>query len=359
MKTFKRYFRILLLLPIVTSCLKDEPFKLSYEGFQPVSGTDDGWTISTPEDEQMDRTVIDEAYRLVYDDSRFTMARSLLIIRNGKLVAEAYPHDKSDMDRIANIQSMTKSFTSILTGIALKQHILDSVNQTFYSIYPEWFTDNPEKKDITVKQALTMTTGIDFNNSEDTQTLYQTSGNSVEFVLSQPRIYDPGIVFHYHDGSPHLVSAAIQKRCGTTFSEFANQNLFKPLGITDWKWEAAQDGITFGAFSLYLKPRDCAKFGQLLLQNGRWNGQTVVDSNWIAEATQPLVNTHISGAPYGYFFWIHPAYHGFAADGHGGQKILVVPDKNLVIVYTAWGYTSGDFFDNFNELADLILKSCH
>jgi CubicO group peptidase (beta-lactamase class C family) len=366
MRTVRTYFRILwllLVLPavvLVTSCLKDEPFKRPYEGFQPVSRTgDDGWVISTPEDEAMDRALVDAAYQLVYKDTRFTMARSLLVIRNGKLVAEAYPHEAGDMDRIANIQSMTKSFTSVLAGIALKQHLLDSVDQTFYSICPEWFTGNPDKKDITLKHALTMTTGIDFNNDEDTQTLYQSDGNSAEFVLSRPKAYEPGIVFHYHDGSPHLVAGAIQKRSGMTLSEFARQNLFTPLGITDWKWEAAHDGVTFGAFSLFLKPRDCAKFGQLLLRNGTWNGQPVVDSTWIAAATQPLVNTHIEGAPYGYFFWVYPAFHGFAADGHGGQKIMVIPEKNLVIVYTAWGYTSGDFFDNFNELADLILKSCH
>ena len=357
MKTFRTYIRILMLVPLLASCLKDEPFKRPYEGFQPVT-RDDGWTVSTPEAELMDRTLIDQAYRLAYTDDRFTMARSLLILRNGKLVAEAYPHDPGDIDRIANIQSMTKSFTSIVAGIALKQHLLDSVNQTLYSIYPEWFPEQSGKQEITVRHALTMTTGIDFDNSEDTQTLYQTSGNSVEFVLSLPMIYDPGIVFHYHDGSPHLVSAAVQKRYGKPFSEFADQYLFKPLGITEWKWEAAHDGNTFGAFSLFLKPRDCARFGQLLLQNGIWNGQQVVDSSWIAEATQPLVNTSLSGAPYGYFFWIYPAYHGYAADGHGGQKILVVPEKNLVIVYTAWGYTSGEFFDNFNELADLIVKSC-
>ena len=131
------------------------------------------------------------------------------------------------------------------------------------------------------------------------------------------------------------------------------------MGIQEWKCESAHDGNTFGAFSLFLKPRDLAKFGQLLLQNGNWNGQQIVDSSWIAEATQPLVNSGLAGAPYGYYFWIYPAYGAFAADGHGGQRIMVFPEKKLVIVYTAWGYTSGDFFDDFNEVADLISTSCN
>ena len=149
-----------------------------------------------------------------------------------------------------------------------------------------------------------------------------------------------------------------RKTLAAPFSEFANEYLFLPLGITEWKWEAAHDGNTFGAFSLFMKPRDLGKFGQLLLQNGKWNGQQLVDSTWIAEATHPHVNSSRLGAPYGYYFWIYPAYGAYAADGHGGQRIMVFPQKNLVIVYTAWGYTSDEFFDDFNEVADLISKSC-
>ncbi len=357
MKSFGKYL-VLFLLPVFSSCLKDGPFKLPYGGFQPVS-RNDGWQISAPTNENMDSALLDAAYRLVYEDNRFTMARSLLVLRNGKLVAEAYPHDAGDIDRIANIQSMTKSFTSILTGIALEQNLLDSVNQILVSIYPEHFDDNPDKSNITLHHALTMTTGIDFNNDRDTKTLYETESSSVEFVLARDKEYEPGIVFHYHDGAPQLVSAAVQKKYGASFSEFAYEHLFQPLGITDWKWEAAHDGNTFGAFSLFIKPRDAARFGQLLLQNGKWKGQQIVDSAWGAKATQPLVNSSQLGTPYGYYFWIYPAYGAYSADGHGGQRIMVFPQKNLVIIYTAWGYTSGDFFDDFNEVADLISRSCN
>ncbi len=348
---------IMIVMTMMSSCLKDDPFKRPYAGFEPIN-TNDEWVLSGPEQEQMDSTLVDRAFQLLYKDTRFTMARSLLVIRNGKLVAEAYPHDLGDMDRIANIQSMTKSFTSILTGIALDHQILDSVHQAFYSIYPELFVDAADKQDIQLYHALTMTTGIDFDNDTDTKTLYETEANSVSFVLSRPREYDPGIVFHYHDGAPQLVSAAIQHRYGKSFSTFADDFLFKPLGITSYQWEEAHDGNTFGAFSLYLKPRDLAKFGQLLLQQGNWNGNQLVDSTWIQDATQPIVNSSSLGAPYGYYFWIYPAYGAYAADGHGGQRVMVFPDKNLVIVYTAWGYTSGEFFDHFNEIADLLSSSC-
>lgn len=358
MKGMIKYLLVLGVGSVISSCLKDENFKLAYEGFAPVQRTD-SWKISTPEAENMNRQRLEQAYRLLYDDKRFTMARSLLVLRHGKLVAEAYPEDKTDIDRLANIQSMTKSFTSILTGIALEKGLLDSLNQPLYSIYPEHFEGQPEKAGITLRHALTMTTGIDFDNSSNTQDLYETKGSSVELVLGLPQKYEPGLVFNYHDGAPQLVSAAVQKRYGKPFSEFARQNLFEPLGIHDFLWERAHDGNTFGAFSLYLKPRDAARFGQLLLQNGKWDGKQLVDSSWIAEATSVQVNSGVLGTPYGYYFWIYPAYGAFGADGHGGQRILVVPQKQLVIAYTAWGYTNESLWDNFNEVVDLILAGCN
>ena len=341
----------------LSSCLKDEDVKLAYNGFQPLEIADD-WQVSTPAEEKMDEDFLNAAYQLVFNNERFIMARSLLVIRNGKIVAEAYPNDPDDAYSTENIQSCTKSFTSILTGIAFERHLLDSLNQTFESIYPDYFLNHQDKKNITIANALTMKTGINFIDGDHTRPLYETDESSVDFILSQPKNYEPGIVYQYNDGTPHLISAAIQERYGKPLSVFADDFLFKPLGITEWKWEAAKDGITFGAVSIFMKPRDIAKFGQLLLQNGRWGDQQIVDSSWIAEATKPRVTTHSPGASYGYYFWIFPAYGGYAALGHGGQFIFVVPSKRLVVIYTAWPYTSGDMFDNFNELADLILKSC-
>jgi len=356
----KRIPVLLLLTAVlpVASCLKSDPFKLPYAGFTPVT-RNDGWTVSTPETENMDRDLLDKAYRLVYRDDRYWMARSLLVIRNGRLVAEAYPHDPDDIDRIANIQSMTKTFTAILAGMALEKELLDSLDATFFSIYPEHFEGSSGKKDITLRHALTMTTGILFDNDVNTLQLYRNEGSSVEYVLSLQQEYAPGLVFRYHDGAPHLVSAAVQKRFGRPLASFADDFLFTPLGITEWKWEASPDGVTFGAFSLFLKPRDLARFGQLLLQDGTWDGAQIVDSSWVAEATTVHVNGSSLGAPYGYFVWIYPALGGYAADGHGGQHVMAIPGKQLVIVYTAWGYTSGDFFDDFNEVASLISQACH
>lgn len=342
----------------LSSCLKDEPFKTDYQGFEPVS-VNDGWELSTPENEKIDRIKLDQAYKLVFSDNRYLRAQSLLVFRNGKLVAEAYPNNPGDINAIYNIQSCTKSITSIMTGIAMQDETISSLEEKLYAIYPECFDSDLNKQSISIKDALTMQAGLEFDNESQTLNLYETESGSAEYVLSQRRLFASGTFMNYNDGAPHLVSKAIEKKTGKSLDKYADEKLFAPLGITDWKWEQAKDGTTFGAFSLFLKPRDFGKIGQLLLQNGRWNNQSIIDSAYLANATSTKVFANYNSEPYGYYFWIFPQFKGYAARGHGGQFLLVVPEKKLVVVYTAWPYTSGEFFDNDSELMKLIVDSCN
>lgn len=351
----KRFYIAIVSTVILASCIKDEPFKQEFKGYAPYDLTDD-WELSTPEQEKIDRKKLDEAYAMLYSYKRFLMARSLLVVRNGKLVAEAYPHDISDRDRFANIQSCTKTFTSIMVGVAIQNGIKISPNEKLHSIYPELFDGDVRKREITLKDALTMCAGLEFSNDKHTLQLYQTKLNSAAFVLSFPYKNEPGKIMSYNDGSPHLVSKAIEVKTGKPMSEYAREKFFEPLNITNWQWESAKDGTTFGAFSLYLKPRDFAKVGQLLLQNGKWGNTQIIDTNYLHEAVLPYAKQW--DKPYGYYFWIDETNQGFYAHGHGGQVLLVVPSKNLVLLYTAWPYTSGDFFDNAFDLFNLIIEGC-
>ncbi len=349
---------LFLVILLFSSCLKEEPIKLPYEGYTP-GNSDPDWVISSPADENIVTEGLDKAYRLVYKRERYIMATSLLVVRNGKLVAEAYPRDKADAGKIQNIQSCTKSFTSLLAGIAISDGIIASVDEKLSDIYPDNFVHYPEKGNITLRHALTMKVGLDFDNGSESEPLYHCEGSSIDFVLSKDKLYDPGVVMHYNDGAPHLVSAAIQEKTGMTAEEYAMNNLFSPLGIEDVMWEKSADGITFGAFSLFLKPRDFAKVGQLLLQNGRWGDQQVIDSTWIALATSTLATGNFNGMPYGFYFWLLKEYNGYLMEGHGGQFLAVFPGKQLVIAYTAWPYTSGEYFDQYTELIDIIYHSCY
>ena len=354
-----KYPLILLILALAfNSCLQDEPFKLEFAGFEPKAMPND-WQISSPENENMDREGLEKAYELVYRDDRFTMARSLLVFRNGKLVAEAYPHDPADIHAIHNIQSCTKSITSMLTGIAVQNQELGSLDERLYDIFPEDFDEDENKRAISIRDALTMQTGLAFDNGKHSLQLYQTKASSVAYVLSQDLLYRPGTVMNYNDGAPQLVSKVIEKKTGKSLEQYAAEKLFSPLGITDWKWELAEDGTTFGAFSLFLKPRDFGKIGQLLLQQGKWGHKALLDTAYLTQATQTHVAANFHSEPYGYYYWIMPAYQGFAALGHGGQFLFVAPEQKLVIVYTAWPYTSGQFFDQGNELMAIIHSSCH
>ena len=353
----KNFIFIILTIGTFSSCLKDENFKQDYIGFVPQSINDD-WQISTPENENIDKTILEKAYQLIYQDNRFLMARSLLVFRNGKLIAEAYPNDKNDINRIHNIQSCTKSITALMVGVAIQDGKINSLNETLYSIYPEYFDTESSKRTISIEDALLMQTGLEFDNGVHTQQLYQTNQNSIEFILNQKQIYEPGTVMKYNDGAPHLISKVIEKKANQTLSDYANSKLFSPLNISDWKWESSKDNTTFGAFSLFLKPRDFGKIGQLLLQNGVWNNDIIVDSNYLAESTSILTSANFNSEPYGYYFWILPSFNAYCALGHGGQFLLVVPNKNLVVVYTAFPYTNEQFWDERNELMNLIIESC-
>jgi CubicO group peptidase (beta-lactamase class C family) len=274
-------------------------------------------------------------------------------------VAEAYPANPKDIDAIYNIQSCTKSVTAIIAGIAVEDGLITDLDEKLFDIFPGHFDQDISKRSITIKDALTMRTGLEFNNSIHTQHLYQHKGSSIEYVLSRKKIHPSGTVMNYNDGAPHLVSKVIESKTGMSMEEYAAQKLFKPLNIAEWKWERSKDGTTYGAFSLYLKPRDFGKIGQLLLKKGNWQGQQIIDGQYLEEATGIQVSANFNNEPYGYYFWILPADSAYAAYGHGGQFLLVAPEKDLVVVYTAWPYTSSEFFDQKNEMISLILQSCN
>ena len=353
----KKYFIILAVALSFSSCMEEEPLKLDFHGFSPKQ-MNDGWQISTPAEENIDESLLKNAYGLFYSENDFPMAKSLLVIRNEKLVAEAYCKDENDINRIENLQSMTKSITSLLTGIAIKKGLIDSINTPLYNYYPEYFDQDLRKRKITILDAITMTAGLEFDNDVHTEEMYHTKESSLKYVLSHPVIFDAGNEFLYNDGLPQLVGGVINKVSGQSLEQFATENLFSPLGITDHMWEKANDGLNFGAFSLYLKPRDLAKLGQLCLQNGKWNNIQLIDDSWILEASSISYCNIAPNWDYGFYFWIYHTHDGYEMNGHGGQFVYICPEKNLVTVYTAFPYTSNDLEGNPERLINAVYNAC-
>jgi CubicO group peptidase (beta-lactamase class C family) len=153
-------------------------------------------------------------------------------------------------------------------------------------------------------------------------------------MLDKPMIEAPGSRWNYCSGCYHVLSAIIQQTTGKNAHDFAEQNLFKPLGISNVVWPTDNAGISTGGSGLQLTPRDMAKLGYLYLRGGQWDGQQIVSSGWVKAATQRYadVDEHFG---YGYHWFTAPALAGYAALGSYGQIILVIPEHDLVIVTTA------------------------
>jgi CubicO group peptidase (beta-lactamase class C family) len=337
----------------LTGCgLTDLPMKLDYAGYEPAALAD-GWEVSTPDAEGLDPLRIEELYREVFTEGRHPTVHSLLIIKNGKLVAEAYVRDLAERGRLHDLQSATKSVTSLLLGIALDEELLDSLGVRVYDILPQYFDDDPAKREITLRHAVTMSSGLSFDNDVHTAKLLWGTGSSLVYVLGLDMSFVPGTRFDYHDGNPQLVSGVIQEVAGVTEERFARERLFGPLGITDYRWDQHADGTTFGAFGLWLKPRDMARIGLMVARGGAWRGVRIVSAEWLREGTR----AHNREGTYGYYWWVK-SNGAFLAEGHGGQIIQVDPEHDLVVVITADPYSDLDVLGaGLSPLADRVMDA--
>lgn len=338
---------------ILTSCLIEENINLPYESYLPDQ-LNDNWEISNPATEGLNQDIIDDIYHNIYDDDLYPNLHGLLIARNGKLIAEAYTKDKGERNIPHNIVSATKSITSILTGIAIYSGYIESINATVYQIIPQYFDNDIRKREITIHHVLTMETGLNFNNDIHTNEMFNYSGSSLEFVLHKKLVFLPGTSWYYGDGNPQIISGIIQEVTGKTEEEFAKENLFDPLSITKYRWEKHSDGLTYGAKGLWLLPRDMAKIGQLMVQQGEWNGEQIVPSDWITESTM-VQTTH---QHYGYYWYPPSNYNSYYAEGHGGQLIWIAPEEQLVIVFTSDSYAKSYMLSaNYSTIINDIINS--
>jgi CubicO group peptidase (beta-lactamase class C family) len=217
----------------------------------------------------------------------------------------------------------------LLVGIAREEGFFQSLDTRLYDLMPEYFDEDPRKRAITLRHVLTMRTGLEFDNEEDTGRFLYSSGSSVQSVLSRPLVSEPGASFYYHDANPQLASGLLEKVTGVPPEAYAEERLFGPLGIWDYQWEKHSDGLNFGAFGLWLRPRDMAKIGQLMLQGGMWEGRQVVPADWVEESTRVYSNGN-----YGLYWWVNEENRVFRASGDGGQIIFVDEPNELVIVLT-------------------------
>jgi CubicO group peptidase (beta-lactamase class C family) len=289
--------------------------------------------------------------------------QGLAIIRKGYIAGEAY-FGNFRMDSTHVSMSMAKSFTSALIGIAIDKGQIKGIEERLCRYYDGWNCNDQadSRSRITIRHALTLTTGLDWHEdwsrwdpaTNDALKMGQT-GRYIHFMSQRKGLYEPGQRFYYSTGDPMLLSRVIQKATGMTAFEYAERNLFKPLNITDIRWEKDRDGYTATAWGLYATVRDYAKFGTLFLHKGLWEDKQVVPEEWVEKSTRTDPSVKMWPA-YGYLWHVNlplrlalsrspvstdpiPA-DGFMAEGVLGQNIIIIPSKDLVVVRVA-NETSG------------------
>ncbi len=337
---------IALAASLVLSCFPNAQLKTDFDVVPEELG--DGWQVATPEEAGLDTAKVMEAYRLLWSENAYYNARSLLVIRHGKLVFENYCRDSTDRDVMAHIQSATKSVTSLVFGICRDSGFFPNLDTTLYALMPDKFPDDTLKRRITLRHLLTMRSGIRFdNNVYSDEVLNKKPEDIVRYILSKPTYAAPGEIFYYRDCDPQLVSSTVQQVTGRSLEEIARVRLFGPMGITDYIWAPNGDGSSQGGHGLFLKPRDLAKFGVLALRQGDWNGQQLVSPEWTALSTSDQTDSLPEQDPpnlrYGFYWWELHGEGTFSAWGHGGQFACVIPGLDMVVVMTSMPSTNDDF----------------
>jgi CubicO group peptidase (beta-lactamase class C family) len=314
-----------------------------------------GWVTADPETQGMDSTALGAVYD--YVETSGADVRSLLVIRHGYIVAEEYfTPQLYDVNNTHILFSVTKSVVSCLIGIAIDLGFIDNTSQLLLDFFPERTIANMSawKEDITLDDVLMMRSGFqwDEDNYDEYNDFFamRDSGDWVQYVLDRPMAYEPGSTFYYNSGNSHLLAAIINVTTGRTPLSFADQYIFEPLGISHRAWTTDPQGINFGGSNLALRPRDMAKLGLLYLNNGTWDDQQIVSSEWV-ERSSSGPSTPYTQVSYGYQWWIDDHHNWYSARGYNGQFIYVIEEHDMVVVFSS---DVEDYFPYDTTVSDIV-----
>jgi len=345
-RSFPLFSSALLILAILSSsilvgCGGPSPEELAAVDYAPLALGD--WQVSTPEEQGLDPKLVAELY---YNAEQLETLYGLLVIKNGYLVAEKYFHGKS-VDQLSSRASVTKSITSALVGIALEQGCLSSVDQKMIEFFPELVdqVQDPRKKEITIRQMLQMRAGYPWEESSAELFGLMYSGFRTSNLVDVPLVRDPGTGFDYSNMTTHLLGIIVARACDTDLKSYAQEHLFSPMGAGVGFWLQGWEGYYIGFADMEITARDMAKFGQLYLDGGQYEGQQIVPADWVRDSLQSYtedawyyrVGRNWKDSAYGYQWWsIRAGDHRYnLAWGHGGQQIALLEDLDMVVVATA------------------------
>ena len=313
-----------------------------------------------------------ELTALIREGELCPQLHGLLVIRHGYLVVEEY-FNNWQADRIHTLQSVSKSFTSALVGIAIARGEFKGVDEKVLDFFPDMkgiANLDDRKASIRLKDLLTMRSGTDYNERGDDsphRQLNRLPRGWDKFYLDRPMLRPPGTEFLYDSGGVILLSAMLKNRTGMHADQYAERFLFPPLEIKNYYWIKNMEGHPHTGGGLNLAPRDTAKFGLLYLKNGRWGDKQVVPEEWVRESFRTHVDFTVQGQPpsgYGYLWWIlapDPRAGGrqavYAARGAYGQFIFVVPEHDMVVVINGDVKSAADRSRHMSLFYDRILTA--
>lgn len=351
-----------------------------------------GWPESTPGAEGLDAAALDRL-DAEFASGRHGYVNSMLVIRNGRVVYEKfYPHEydapfaaQPDQQRgpynyydpdwhpyyrrgpLHSLQSVSKSVTATLIGIAIGEDRIAGPKVSaapYFDDYPPADAD-PRRAAMTLHDLLTMTAGIQwdedgypYTDPRNSCAAMEASDDWTGYVLGLPMAAAPGSTYVYNSGATVLLDHILFRATGEHALAYAEQRLFAPLGITDYYWKQTPAGETDTEGGLYLTARDLARIGYLYLRDGIWEGRRLLPEGWVAQATSPHSNPGEEPWRYGYQWWLLPygeqGAQAWAARGYGGQRLLVLPEYDLIAVFTGWNIYDTPTLDGAFALARLL-----
>jgi CubicO group peptidase (beta-lactamase class C family) len=343
-----------------TPILADE---LAADNFTPMPG--DVWQLSTPEAQGLDPDLLAELY---YDAAQQDTLYSVLVIKNGYLISEGYFNGGS-VDQKTLLQSVSKSYISALVWIAIEQGCISGIDAQLVDFFPEiagQITDS-RKEQITIEEMLQMRSGYpdEETNQEYLDALYWGVYRPLLEVF--PLVCEPGTCFNYSNLTFSWLAILLSRSCEADLRSFAQENLFGPLDTEVGDWLKDREGNYIGSGGIHTTARDAARFGQLYLDGGEYEGTQIISSEWVQNSLQSYsekakdygMSLVFKDLGYGYGWWSATVKdHDFNfAWGHGGQLIVLLEDLDMVIVTTAdpfFGEHSGNSWAHESAIMNMV-----
>lgn len=361
-----------------------------------------GWPTSTPAAVGLDAKVLAELDADIAA-GKYGYVDSMLVIRHGKAVYDrAYKHDYDHIyekeakepgplnahdpsgpynyfnpwwhpfyrrGELHTMQSVTKTITSAIIGVATARKEFPALDTPILKFFDPAKVSNVDERKlrITIRHLLTMTGGFDWNEQlpytdpNNAAVQMEASADWVAFTINRPMAREPGTLFNYSSGESELLAHIFRVATGQDIEEYAAKYLFAPLGIREFYWKRTPSGVVDTEGGLYLRAHDLARIAHLFLKNGEWEGKQIVQADWVKASVTPSVKVGNSGIQYGLKWWLYPYGDGshlaWAGSGFGGQMPIIVPEYDLVVVFTGWNTLGGNKRLSHREAIERVLRA--